>query len=70
MASLMYKIANEEHPTPESINPDVPRCVTVIINRAMTKDVEKRYQRGNEMVEDINKCLRIIDAENNTKNKA
>jgi CHASE2 domain-containing sensor protein/tRNA A-37 threonylcarbamoyl transferase component Bud32 len=70
MASLMYKIANEEHPTPESINPDVPRCVTVIINRAMTKDVEKRYQRGNEMVEDINKCLKIIDAENNTKNKA
>jgi len=63
MASLMYKIANEAHPAPESINPDVPRCVTVIINRAMAKDVEKRYQRGSEMVSDIHKCLKILDVE-------
>jgi len=69
MASLMYKIANEEHPTPESINPDLPRCVTIIINRAMKKDVEKRYQRGKEMVDDITKCLKIIDVENNAKGK-
>jgi eukaryotic-like serine/threonine-protein kinase len=63
MASLMYKIANEAHPPPESINPDVPRCVTVIINRAMAKDVEKRYQRGSQMVADINKCLKILEVE-------
>ncbi len=63
MASLMYKIANEAHPAPESINPDVPRCVTVIINRAMAKDVEKRYQRGSEMVSDIDKCLKILEVE-------
>ena len=63
MTSLMYKIANEAHPSPESINPDVPRCVTVIINRAMAKDVEKRYQRGSEMVSDINKCLKILEVE-------
>ncbi|HHJ35531.1 MAG TPA: CHASE2 domain-containing protein [Gammaproteobacteria bacterium] len=63
MASLMYKIANEEHPTPESINPDLPRCVTVIINRAMAKDIDKRYKRGKEMVDDINKCLKIMEAE-------
>ncbi len=63
MTSLMYKIANEEHPSPDSINPDVPRCVTIIINRAMAKDVTKRYQRGKEMVSDITKCLKIIKAE-------
>jgi serine/threonine-protein kinase len=63
MASLMYKIANEAHPSPESINPDVPRCVTVIINRSMAKEVEKRYQRGSEMVADINKCLKILAVE-------
>lgn len=63
MASLMYKIANEEHPTPESIKPDIPRCVTVIINRAMNKDVTKRYKRGSEMAADIEKCLKIIKAE-------
>jgi serine/threonine-protein kinase len=63
MASLMYKIANEAHPSPESINPNIPRCVTVIINRAMAKDIDKRYQRGSEMVADINKCLKIIEVE-------
>jgi CHASE2 domain-containing sensor protein len=63
MASLMYKIANVEHPDPVSINPAVSRCVTVIINRAMAKDVKKRYQRGNEMANDITKCLKIINAE-------
>ena len=63
ITSLMYKIANEEHPSPDSINPDVPRCVTIIINRAMAKDVKKRYQRGKEMVNDITKCLKIMKAE-------
>ncbi len=63
MASLMYKIANEEHPDPDTINPKVPRCVTIIINRSMAKEVEKRYQRGKQMAEDIGKCLKIMEAE-------
>ncbi len=67
MAALMYKIANEKHPSPDTINPDIPRCVTVIINRAMEKDVAKRYKRGKQMVDDINKCLRIMAAEGKAK---
>jgi len=63
MATLMYKIANESHPAPESINPDVPRCITVIINRALDKDTEKRYQTGAQMSADIGKCLKILAAE-------
>jgi eukaryotic-like serine/threonine-protein kinase len=63
MATLMYKIANEPHPAPESINTSLPRCITVIINRAMEKDTEKRYQRGAEMADDIAKCLKILQAE-------
>ena len=63
MASLMYRIANKKHPSPESINPNLPRCITVLINRAMEKDVEKRYQRGKDMVTDINKCLKIMTVE-------
>ncbi len=64
MASLMYKIANEKHPDPESFNPKLPRCISIIINRAMEKDVAKRYKRGKEMVSDINKCLNILNKEN------
>ena len=63
MAAVMYKIANEEHPKPESINPGVPKCVSFVINRAMAKDTLKRYKRGSEMASDIDKCLKIIKAE-------
>ncbi len=63
MTSLMYKIANQQHPEPASINPNIPRCVTIIINRAMAKDVTKRYKRGKEMANDITKCLKIMKAE-------
>jgi eukaryotic-like serine/threonine-protein kinase len=63
MATLMYRIANEPHPTPASINPDVPRCISVIINRALDKNTEKRYQSGAQMSSDIGKCLKILAAE-------
>ena len=67
MAAVMFKIANEPHPTPQSINRKIPKCVTVVINRAMEKDITKRYKRGNDMVDDINKCLKIIKAESKLK---
>ncbi|MBE9568401.1 MAG: CHASE2 domain-containing protein [Proteobacteria bacterium] len=60
MATLMYKIANEPHPKPESINPKLPRCVSVIINRSMEKDTGKRYKQGRQMAADIEKCLKIM----------
>jgi CHASE2 domain-containing sensor protein/tRNA A-37 threonylcarbamoyl transferase component Bud32 len=63
MASLMYKIANEPHTSPDTINPEIPRCVTVIINRAMEKNVDDRYKTGKQMAEDIGKCLKIIEVE-------
>ena len=67
MAAVMYKIANEQHPKPESINPGIPRCVSFVINRAMAKDTLKRYKCGSEMVADIDKCLKIIKAEGKIK---
>ena len=63
MASLMYKIANEEHPDPIQINSNLPRCVGVIINRALQKNIEDRYKDGKQMAEDIGKCLKILAAE-------
>ncbi len=60
IATLMYKIANEAHPAPESIRPGLPRCVTIIINRALAKTAQKRYQSGAQMASDLRKCLQII----------
>jgi serine/threonine-protein kinase len=63
MAALMYKITNEQQVSPDSVNPAVPRCVCIIVNRAMEKDTGKRYTTGMQMAEDIGKCLKIIAAE-------
>ncbi len=60
MAALMYKITNETHPKPEGIRPELPRCVSVVINRSLTKDPDKRYQNGALMARDLRKCLQII----------
>ncbi|VAW68541.1 Protein kinase [hydrothermal vent metagenome] len=60
MAALMFKIANEVHPQADSIRTGLPRCVCVIINRALTKKQEKRYQTGAQMAGDLRKCMQII----------
>lgn len=59
MATLMYKIANEPHPDPSSIRKGLPRCITIIINRAMAKNIEKRYQKASQMASDLRKCAQI-----------
>ncbi|HED34544.1 MAG TPA: CHASE2 domain-containing protein [Gammaproteobacteria bacterium] len=60
MAALLYKIANEAHPEPGSIRENLPRCITIIINRALVKNQEKRYQSGAQMANDLRKCIQII----------
>ncbi len=60
MASLMYQIANDPHPEPLSVKEDLPPCVADIINKALEKDVEKRYKDGNLFAQDIKQCLITI----------
>lgn len=60
MAALMYKIANETHPSPDSIRPELHRCTGIIINRALAKDRDKRYKSGAQMAADLRKCMQII----------
>jgi serine/threonine-protein kinase len=59
MATLMYKIANEPHPDPTTIRKGLPRCISIIINRALSKNIEKRYQRASQMAADLRKCAQI-----------
>ena len=59
MATLMYKIANEPHPDPATIRKGLPRCISIIINRAMAKNIDKRYQKASQMASDLRKCAQI-----------
>ena len=48
MASLMFKITNEDAPDVRTIRAEIPAQLSEVINRAMTKDVDQRYQTGAE----------------------
>ncbi|MDH3219299.1 MAG: serine/threonine-protein kinase [Gammaproteobacteria bacterium] len=48
MASLMFKITNEEAADVRSIRPEIPEALAAVINKALTKDVDQRYQTGAE----------------------
>ncbi len=57
MAQLMFRIANEPHPDVRTVNPDLPDCVVAIIDKALTKDADARYQTGAELARDIRTCM-------------
>lgn len=56
LASLMYKITNEKHPDIRMFRPDLPSCVSKIINKALHKDIERRFQSGQKMAESMRRC--------------
>ncbi len=62
MASLMYKIANDAHPSPMSLRPDLPPCLTSIIDKALAKPANDRYSRGEEMARGLRTCAELIAA--------
>jgi serine/threonine-protein kinase len=62
MAQLMFKIANEPHAPAQSLRPDLPPCLSAIIDKMLDKDFDKRYQRGAEIVADMRKCWATIKA--------
>lgn len=60
MAALMYKISNEEHAPITLLRPDLPQSVDAIINKALAKNMNERYQRGTEMAADIRACTAAL----------
>jgi serine/threonine-protein kinase len=53
MASLMFKITNEEAPDIRSRRADLPDGMSPIIKKALAKNVEERYQTGTELATDL-----------------
>lgn len=57
MAQLMYKIANSPAANILEYRPDLPTEVVAVIDRALMKNVDERYQRGAEMAADLRRCM-------------
>ena len=57
MAQLMFKIANEPHVDILTRNPALLPCLVEIINKALAKQPEDRYQTGDEFAQVIRACM-------------
>jgi serine/threonine-protein kinase len=60
MAQLMFKIANEPHPDIRTRNPQLPACVAAIVNKALAKIPDQRYQDGEQMARALHLCLQSL----------
>jgi serine/threonine-protein kinase len=61
-AELMHKILNEPHPDPQQINPKILKPLVTILNKAMAKKVDDRYQTAGQMAQHLRTLGRKIDA--------
>jgi serine/threonine-protein kinase len=56
MATLMFKIANEAHAPVTTVRAELPDSVNAVVEKALQKDPEQRYQRGAEFAKDVRGC--------------
>jgi len=54
------KIANEPHAEIRTHNPQLPACVAAIVNKALAKDPNQRYQDGEQMAKALQLCLHSL----------
>ena len=49
MASLMFKITNEEAPNIKTVRADIPDAIASVIQKLLIKNIEQRYQSGTDL---------------------
>ncbi len=57
MRDMMGKIVNKSHPDVTLLRTDLPTSVRGIMDKALAKNPDDRYQRGHEMAVDMKMCL-------------
>jgi len=61
ITSLMFQISKEPHPSIKEINPRIPPVVEKIIDKALNKQVDQRYQKADLMAAHLRKVVEKID---------
>jgi predicted Ser/Thr protein kinase len=56
MTGLMQRIAEAPHPPLRAIRPDLPACVESIIDRALAKNPDARFDSGAQMAAALDEC--------------
>ncbi|MDF2445803.1 MAG: serine/threonine protein kinase [Moraxellaceae bacterium] len=70
MATLMYKIANEPHASVFDARPelaDMLPCIAGVIDKALAKEADERYQTGKEFAVAIKACVDSCKKDSSTE---
>jgi len=59
MASLMFKITNEEASNIKTLRPDLSDAVASVVGRTLAKDVEQRFQTGTELANHLKAVMAL-----------
>jgi CHASE2 domain-containing sensor protein/tRNA A-37 threonylcarbamoyl transferase component Bud32 len=57
VATLVYQISSQPHPSPKEYNASLPDSLVAIIDKALQKNPDERYQRASEMAADIRAAM-------------
>jgi len=60
ITTLMYNITNSPPPPVRDLVPTVPEFCESIIMRLLSKEKDKRYQRGKELANDLEKYMETL----------
>ena len=61
-AALMHQIMSARHPDPRKINPKIVKPLAAIIDKALEKERDKRYQRAAQMAAHLKELGKKLDA--------
>jgi serine/threonine protein kinase len=62
ITSLIYSIINKEPDKPSNINPQIPLLFDHIIDKALRKNPQERYQKATELVADLKDFVESFSA--------
>ncbi|MCC6211833.1 MAG: protein kinase [Burkholderiales bacterium] len=60
--AVMHRIAGEAHPAVTGIDPQIPRAFDAVLDRALAKSPDQRYQRPGDMANDLRRLNAGADA--------
>jgi len=61
ISTLMYRISNEPHGDVRKFRSGLPECVSVIMNKALQKVPDARYERAGLMGSALRRCLHGVE---------
>jgi len=60
LAELMYQITNKRHPNIAKLRTGLPGCTKAIIDKALSKEPEDRFQTGEQFAQALRRCIATL----------